>query len=142
MGGGKRRPGAVTIVVLIVTAALALALTLLFHLGIPGTVVTFVLGLPGLYLAWVSLKEAQRPRSQSLAQIADELAGLLRSQWDAEVSIRRLNEPYPLPVSWTAADQSLTDSWKSLEQLARSGAGRPAPPSPKTWATRACPVDL
>jgi hypothetical protein len=47
---GKRRPGAVTIVLLIVTATLALALTLDFHLGLPGTVVTFALGLPGLYL--------------------------------------------------------------------------------------------
>src|SRR5690242_19176216 len=117
---GKRRPGAVTIVLLIVTAALALALTLIFHLGIPGTVVTIVLGLPGLYLGWVSLQEARLPRAENLAQIADGLAGLLRSQWDAEVSMRRLNEPYPLAVFWTAADQSLTDSWESLEQLARS----------------------
>ena len=102
--GGKRQPGSVAIVLLIVTAALALALTLLFHLGIPGTVITFVLGLPALYLAAVSLQEARRPHAQSLAQIADELAGLLRSQWEAEASMRRLNEPYPLPVSWTAAD--------------------------------------
>jgi hypothetical protein len=118
-----------------VTAVLALALTLLFHLGIPGTVITFVLGLPALYLAWVSLQEARRPRPQSLAQIADVLASLLRSQWEAEVSVRRLNEPYPLAVSWTAADQSLTDTWESLEQLARSGAGRRMPPTPETWAT-------
>ena len=124
-----------TIVLLIVTAALALSLTLRFHLGVPGTVVTFVLGLPGLYLAWVSLQEARRPRAESLAQIADELAGLLRSQWDAEVSMQRLNEPYPLAVSWTAADQSLTDSWESLEQRARSGAGRRMPSTPETWAT-------
>ena len=49
--------------------------------------------------------------------------------------MQRLNEPYPLAVSWTAADQSLTDSWESLEQRARSGAGRRMPSTPETWAT-------
>jgi hypothetical protein len=125
----------VVLVLLFGTTALALVLTLKYHLGIPGTVVTFAFGLPGLYLGWVAVQAALHPPAQSLADIADGLAGRLRSQWDAEVRMRRLNEPYPLPVSWIAADQSLTDSWDSLEQLARSGAGRPAPSSPETWAT-------
>ena len=53
---------------------------------------------------------------------------------------RRLNDPYPLPVSWAAADPSLTDAWDSLVKLATSGAGWPAPPPAGTWA--AGPDDL
>ena len=51
-----------------------------------------------------------------------------------------LNDPYPLPVSWHAADLSLTDPWDSLVKLATSGAGWPQPPPVQTWA--AGPDDL
>ena len=54
--------------------------------------------------------------------------------------MRRLNDPYPLPVSWAPADPSLTDSWDSLVKLATSGAGWPTPPPAGTWA--AGPDDL
>ena len=54
--------------------------------------------------------------------------------------MRRLNDPYPLPVSWAAADASLTDAWDSLIKLASSGAGWPPPPPAGTWA--AGPDDL
>ncbi len=47
--------------------------------------------------------------------------------------MRRLNDPYPLSVSWEAADASLTDSWDSLVKLATSGAGWPPPPK-RPWA--------
>ena len=62
------------------------------------------------------------------------------AQWEAEAAVRRLNDPYPLPVSWDAADASLTDSWDSLVKLATSGAGWPPPPPAGTWA--AGPDDL
>ena len=42
--------------------------------------------------------------------------------------------PLPLPVSWIAADPSLTDPWNSMVKLATSGAGWPPPPSEGTWA--------
>jgi hypothetical protein len=32
--------------------------------------------------------------------------------------MRRLNDPYPLPVSWAEADPSLTDTWDSMVRLA------------------------
>jgi hypothetical protein len=68
-----------------------------------------------------------------LGQLADQLAVAVGAQWNAEVAIRRLNDPYPLPVSWVAAN-SLTDSWDSLVKLASSGAGWPAPTRSGTWA--------
>ena len=48
--------------------------------------------------------------------------------------MRRLNDPYPLPVSWIAADRSLADTWDSLVKLAAGGAGWPPPPSQGIWA--------
>ncbi len=70
-----------------------------------------------------------------MAQVADQLAVAVGAQWNAEATVRRLNDPYPLPVSWAAADASLTDSWNSLVKLAVSGAGWPPPPPTATWAT-------
>jgi hypothetical protein len=129
----------VVLVLLSGTTALALALTLGYHLGVPGTLVTFVFGLPALYLGWVALQEARRPPDQSLAQIADGLAGRLRSQWQDEAGARGLNEPYPLPVSWTAADAPLTGDLDTLKTLATSGFGWPEP-AREDWAMR--PRDL
>jgi len=68
-----------------------------------------------------------------MAQVADQLAVAVGTQWTAEAAMRRLNDPYPLPVSWAAADASLTDSWDSLVKLATSGAGWPPPPK-RPWA--------
>jgi NACHT domain len=125
-----RRPGAVVLALLFMTAAAAPALTLLYHLGVPGLVVTFLLGLPGLYLGWVALR---RPPNRNLAQIADGLAARLRSQWAREAEARGLNDPYPLPVAWTAAEEPLTGDLDALKTLAASGAGWSAP-TRENWA--------
>jgi hypothetical protein len=125
-GAGRRRarrPGAVVLALLVGTTAAGLALTLLYHLGVPGLAVTVLLGLPALYLGWVALQDARRPPDRSLAQIADELAARLRSQWEREAEARGLNDPYPLPVSWTAADPPLAGYLDALKTLATSGAG-------------------
>jgi len=137
--GRARRPGAVVLALLLGTAAVALALTLFYHLGVPGLVVTFLLGLPGLYLGWVALQDARRPPDPSRAQIADGLAGRLRSQWTDEAKVRGLNDPYPLPVAWTAADAPLAGDLDALKRLATSGYGWSAS-ARENWATR--PEDL
>jgi len=102
-------------------AAAGLALTLYYHLGVPGFLVTFLLGLPGLYAGWVALRDTGRPRS--LTEIADGLANRLRAQWAREAEARGLNDPYPLPVAWTAADPPLAGDLAALKTLAASGAG-------------------
>ena len=94
-------------------------------------VVTFLLGLPALYLGWVALQGGGRP--ESLVQIADELASRLRSQWAKEAEARGLYDPYPLPVTWTAADAPRAGDLDTLKTLATSGFGWSAS-ARESWA--------
>ena len=96
------------------------------------------IGLSTLWLTWAALREARRsdggPTGLNLGQVADQLAIAVGAQWENEAALRRLNDPYPLPVSWEAADASLTDSWDSMVKLATSSAGGSPPPPWGTWA--------
>jgi hypothetical protein len=102
--------------------------------GAVGLVATFPFGLPALWLGIAGYLQAGRSAQVTIADVADQLASAVSAQWEAEARIRRLNAPYPLPVSWTAADTTLTDDWDLLERLGRSGAGWPRPAAPGIWA--------
>ena len=110
------------------------------HLDVAAVTILFAvsLGLPTLWVTWAAYRGPRRSgtlvNGLSMAQVADQLAVAVGAQWEAEAAVRRLNDPYPLPVSWAAADPSLTDPWESLVKLATSGAGWPAPPPAGTWA--------
>jgi hypothetical protein len=69
-----------------------------------------------------------------LAGVADLLAVAIQRQWEAEAGLRRLNDPYPLPVRWEPADPGLVEDWPSLVRLATTGVGWPAPPATAPWA--------
>ena len=106
-----------------------------------GDLVTALLvgsALATLFVTLAALLDSRREKPEtgdpSLADMANELAVAVGAQWAAEATVRRLNDPYPLPVSWAAADASLTDGWDVLVKLATSGAGWPSPPPPGTWA--------
>lgn len=68
-------------------------------------------------------------------RLADELAHALERTWQSETSVRRLNDPYPLPVRWTPADPSLVDSWRDLVAVASAGTRWPGPSA--RWAANA-----
>jgi hypothetical protein len=114
------------------------------HLDIPTTAAVVAgaaaasAGFPVAWLTWAMYRDAKKSASQAsdmtLADVADQLAVAVGAQWEAEAAIRRLNDPYPLPVSWDPADASLTDDWQSLVILAETGAGWPAPPPEGSWA--------
>jgi hypothetical protein len=53
------RPAAVVLALQLVTTAAVLALTLFYHLGVPGVAVTFLLGLHALYLGWLALRDTR-----------------------------------------------------------------------------------
>jgi NACHT domain len=134
---GGRRTGAMALALLFGTTAAALILARRYNLGVPAILVGILGGLPGLYLAWAAFRDSQAPHVLGLAEVADQLAAAVREQWESEAAGRLLNDPYPLPVSWVAADASLADSWEILVRLAATGAGWPFPSSPGTWAPRA-----
>jgi NACHT domain len=97
-------------------------------------VVALSVGLPPIWLAWAAYRGPGRSGGVNLAEVADRLATAVGAQWEAEAAIRRLNDPYPLAVSWAAADPALTDPWDGLVKLAISGAGWPPHPPAGTWA--------
>lgn len=107
------------------------------------SVIGAFVGLGGLALAAYSIVLARRGNSPpvQLQDLADALAHAVRGQWEAEVQVRRLNDPYPLPVAWTNADPRLMEPWPLLEELARSWPGGP-PGATADWAAtpQGCPV--
>ena len=134
-GRTRGRIRVVAVLLLCVTAAAALILAHRYHLGVAAILVGILGGLPGLYLAWAALPESPgEAGSLDLATVADQLAAAVGEQWQAEAAVRRLNDPYPLPVSWGAAGPSLTDAWDLLVKLAGTGVGWPSPPPAWTWA--------
>ena len=109
------------------------------HLDIAaiGLALALSLGLPALWLTVAGYLQpggSAQVSELTLAHVADQLAIAVGAQWEAEARIRRLNDPWPLPISWTAADTTLTDDWDLLERVARSGAGWPRPADPGVWA--------
>ncbi|MEU4682345.1 NACHT domain-containing protein [Streptomyces xinghaiensis] len=53
-------------------------------------------------------------------------------QWDHEARIRRLNDPYPLPVAWRPVEADLVEPWPLLAERARAWPGGP-PGDPSEW---------
>jgi hypothetical protein len=91
------------------------------------------IALATLYVCWATYVDNRQGRSGSdvlnLDEMADQLADKVRDQWVAEAAMRRLADPYPLPVSWVVADASLADDWDDLVTLATTGPGWP----PGSW---------
>ncbi len=137
-GGRTRRTGLATLAILGATIVAALLLSRERPGETTATLISVLVGggsLAGVYLAWAAYSGDQRRSARvSVQRLADQLAGALGAQWEAEARLRRLNDPYPLPVTWSAADAELADDWDVLEKLARSGAGWPDPPTSGSWA--------
>jgi GTPase SAR1 family protein len=137
-GGRTRRTGLTTLAILCGTIVAALLLSRERPGGTTTTLISVLVGggsLAGVYLAWAAYSgDQRRSAGVSLQRLADQLARALGAQWEAEARLRRLNDPYPLPVTWSATDAELVDDWDVLERLARSGAGWPGPPPAGTWA--------
>jgi hypothetical protein len=139
------RDGIVALATLLLPGAVALDLYRRHaDIGVVTIWVAIAMGLPVIWLAWAAYRDSRRSESVGrelrLPEVADELALAVGAQWEAEVAVRRLNDPYPLPVSWDAADPSLTGSWDTLVKLASTGAGWPGYTAVDEWAST--PEDL
>ncbi|MFF9870403.1 NACHT domain-containing protein [Streptomyces sp. NPDC013953] len=114
----------------------ALLLSWHFNLGTAatvGTLITVLLAVPSLYLAWAAFRQDHTEASVvDLQTAADGLAQAVKKQWDDEAQLRRVNDPYPLPVGWRAAEDDLAEPWPLLTELARAWPGGP-PGDPALW---------
>lgn len=65
----------------------------------------------GAYLAWSAYRadRIEAAVAESPAAVAERLALVVRRQWETEAQVRRLEDPYPLPVSWRPADVDLAE---------------------------------
>ncbi|MEW2085787.1 NACHT domain-containing protein [Streptomyces sp. NPDC005283] len=105
-----------------------------YHLGAAATATSLLPTLAPLFLSWVTFRASvQRAAEQSLEEIAAQLAQAVKSQWDAETRVRRLNDPYPLAVSWEAAPEGLVETWPLLRAIAADWPGGPGS-DPAGWA--------
>ncbi|MGW7545940.1 NACHT domain-containing protein [Streptomyces sp. NPDC054770] len=84
---------------------------------------TALLALPAAVVA-VLRSGKTGPAPARPGDMADQLAQGVRQQWEAEARLRRLNDPFPLPVAWGAADADLVESWTHLMELAGDWPGR------------------
>ncbi|MFJ8695101.1 helix-turn-helix domain-containing protein [Streptomyces roseolilacinus] len=60
-----------------------------------------------------------------LADAAEQLAKAVAARWQREEEHRRIQDPYPLPVRWDAADETLTDHWANIRRLPPGAASGP-----------------
>jgi NACHT domain len=134
-----RRDGIIALATLVLPGAVAI--DLYRHradIGVVTIWAAIAMGLPLIWLAWATYRESRASDSAGselgLPEIADELAIAVGTQWEVEAATWRLNDPYPLPVSWEAADPSLAGSWDVLVKLASVGAGWPGRAAADAWA--------
>lgn len=59
--------------------------------------------------------------SSDLDAVAEDLSLAEQRVWESEARLRRLHDPYPLPVSWRSGDPDLFEEWSLLCSLARAG---------------------
>ncbi|MFJ3309511.1 hypothetical protein ACIPSA_42030 [Streptomyces sp. NPDC086549] len=144
-GGRTRRVG--VLYLLLAAGGMTGAVWVASRFGLPvtETVATLLPSVGGLYLSlsWAAFRadrrDAAEERGHSAAEIADRLAVAVRGQWDAEARVRRLNDPYPLPVSWRAADGRFAESWPLLREMAENWPSGHAS-DPDGWAAE--PAEL
>lgn len=136
-----QRIGRNVITLLVLSLAAAIALALIFHLGVPGTVVSLLVGggaPAGLYMTWEGLRQAGESESKSRTEAdLDRLADIVLEQWDEEYGVRTFKDPVQkareLTVSWSAANASLSVPWDNLVEAAL-GPGKPKVMRPGNWA--------
>lgn len=97
-----RRTGAIVLGLFLAGVCGALAIARVTGSGVASAAAGLLPTLAGTYLAWAAFRadRVEAATGRGLEQIADELAVAVRRQWEAETRVRRLNDPYPLAVSW------------------------------------------
>lgn len=124
------------VIILVMGATGALALARYFALNTAATTAALLPTLAPAYLAWKAFQQDGADPSALARAVdiaADQLAQAVGKQWDAESAIRRIHDPYPLPVAWRPADPDLVESWPRLVESAQGWPGGPLS-DPAGWA--------
>ena len=122
---GRRRRGRrsliVSVIAVVWSAALLTVVALLYKqgaekaaewAGVLGSVTAlaaFTEPLVERAVARSTVKKTSDSEEASLHSAAEQLAHVVRSQWLDEARMRRLQDPWPLPLQWTAAEEDLAD---------------------------------
>ena len=79
----------------------------------------------GAYLAWAAFRadRTEAAGTDGPGALADRLSTAVRLQWEAEARVRRLDDPYALPVAWGAADARLVEDWDAVCAMAGAEPG-------------------
>ena len=136
-----RRIGRNVVILLILSAAATIVLSLAFRLGVAETAVSLLVGggaPAALYMAWEGLRQAGRPEAKSATPAnLDLLATVVLDQWNEEHDVRTFKDPTQkvreLTVSWSAAPESLWVPWDKLFEAAL-GPGKIRDVQPGNWA--------
>lgn len=111
-----RRDRAIALALFLLPWMSALFVVQLQHHLDGGTIAILVvvsLGLPTLWVIWAGYRGPRQPIGLSATKVVDQLAIAVGTECRAEAHVCRLHDPYPLPVSWTAADPGLSDACDS-----------------------------
>lgn len=109
----------------LVTGAAAIVLAQHFKLGVPQTVVSAVLPLGPAYLGWAAFRaDRAEVGAAGLDAVKDRLAEAIARQRSDEVAVRRIRDPYPLPVGWQP-EPELSEDWALLREIAQNWPGGP-----------------
>ena len=97
------------------------------------TAIAILAAIGGIVTVWAILASREPQPPIDLKAVADDLAGVVRTNWFFETQRWHILDPYPLPVGWVPADQDLLASWTSIVRLAE---GWPAKSrtARETWA--------
>lgn len=69
--------------------------------------------------------ETQSPFARRLAEAADDLAHAIGARWSREEELRRIQDPFPLPVGWQVAPDDVVDHWENIRRTAPGESAAP-----------------
>lgn len=117
----RRRSLVVSVIAVVWSAALLTIVALLYRqgaqkaaewAGVLGSVTAlaaFTEPLVERAVSRSSVKKTSGSEEAGLHGAAEQLARVVRSQWLDEARMRRLQDPWPLPLQWVAAEEDLAD---------------------------------
>ncbi|HEY0805494.1 MAG TPA: NACHT domain-containing protein, partial [Pseudonocardiaceae bacterium] len=60
-----------------------------------------------------------------LAEAADDLAHAVGARWSREEELRRIQDPFPLPVGWQLAPDDVMDHWENICRVSPGESAKP-----------------